>query len=208
MSAILELIKPCNLLGSNLRVTRTQRPHGFPKGRIHYTWPPTELMSGTSSSQTLESKWGLTPKGDRYPAARAAWSGSIWVNGWDWDKGVCMRRARDGVSSGRRIHRVPVGSSLCAPFPKGEACNYNKAAILYCWLPWKVCILLGRAAIAQTHPAGHKTPKIDQSRGSPWRERRKGVDGLILCCINSVCVCLCACGHIVVGWILTRCVNM
>lgn len=168
MSAILDLIKPCNLLGSNLRVTRTQRPQGFSKGRIHQTWPPTELIAGTPSSQTaLESKWGVMPKSDYYPADRTVWWGNIWVNasegefqnGWDRDKGVCRRRARDGVSSGRWIQQVPVGSSLCTPFPKGEACNYNKAAILYCWLPWKVCILLGRAAIAHTHPAGHKTPK-------------------------------------------------
>lgn len=72
---------------------------------------------------------------------------------------------RDAIRSGRPTQQGPVGSSFCAPFPKGEACNYNKAAILYCWLPWKVCILLGRAAKAHT-PCWPQDTKIDQSSGS------------------------------------------
>lgn len=47
-----ELIKPYNFPGSNLRVIRTQRPQGFPKGKLHQTWPPTKMISDAPSRQT------------------------------------------------------------------------------------------------------------------------------------------------------------
>lgn len=51
-SVILKLIKPCNFLDTNLRVTWNQRPPSFSKGRTHHTWPPTERTGWSQSDST------------------------------------------------------------------------------------------------------------------------------------------------------------
>lgn len=139
---------------------------------IRWSLPLKVLTERPKALQTVISK------GDLSAAGRAAWWGSILVNRSrrhlkdEWD-----RDCRDGISSARWAQQVLVGSPLCVLFPKEEPYNYNKATILYSWLPWKVCILKGRATNAHT-PCWPQHTEIDQSsRGSPGRKRsEKGVD--------------------------------
>ena len=148
MSAMLELIKAFNSLGSNFRVVRTQRPRGEAASDMATHHPELPLSIRTAQ----ESQLAVMSKGDEDPADSAAWCGT---------SGAKQARGRG------RWHELLEPDSACACGQQlSLPCHFQKKnLVITIKRPYYIADFLEKSVFywagpqTHTHPVSHNTLK-------------------------------------------------